>query len=1319
MESGLKPPERLNVTSPNLSQAWKHWKEEFGLFVELTVAPRDENRKIKLFHYLIGEKGREISQTLSITSGRDDNPTLRDIIQAFDKYCDPKKNETVERYTFFSRNQEPGENIDTYVTELKILASTCEFGDIRDSLIRDRIVCGIRDTHLRERLLREENLALEKCLQICRASELTKDSLKMIEGPSESMVHAVTGKGKIRYKIQGVSILCKYCGKRHERDKEKCPAYGQTCRLCGKRNHFSAQCRQSSKSQHRAVNTVTQDTDSDSTEDIMWLQLQSAAESVNVVKPPMVNDSNQLFATFLLDKKPNKFQLDCGASCNVIPCHMFKKEVKLEHTDQVLMMYNKSMLKTYGLKLHNPCNKKSYRLEFTVVKNRDHMPLLGVKAVQAMDLIKVQFHNIMALQGSASLQSSPEKLDYDLDLQIIQANYADLFKGDGCLEGKYKLEVNTAIEPPRLPTRRVPVALMQPLKEELQDLHSRHIIEPVQKSTDWISSLVIVKKPSGKLRICIDPKPLNKTLKRNHYPMPTIEDILPDLSEARIFSVCDVKNRFWHVELDEKSKVFQQRLNQALEGLAGVKTIADDILIVGEGDSLESATRDHDLKMIKLLERCRQKGIKLNLEKCKLKMTDVPYIGHLLTSSGLKVDPEKVRAIQEMPAPTDVRGVQHFLGMVNYLSKFCGHLSDMCEPLRQLTHKDSLWEWTEIQQTAFDSVKQGIADAATLKYYNPLQAVVIQCDASENGLGATLMQEQEPEAFASRALTTTERGYSQIEKELLAVVFGMEKFHQYTYGRHVTVHSDHKPLETITKKPLINAPKRLQLMLLRLQKYDCDISYCPGKDLLIADALSRAYLPNSHGGDKDIETINMCEYLPMSKDSLKEIQTCTEHDSTMQILKTTILQGWPKYKQYTPLEISLFDKLSIHQGIIFKGERVVIPGSLRRDIMERLHSSHIGIEGCLCRAQECVHWPGMNDQIKKFITQCEICASCGDKQPKETLQPHEIPDRPWSKVGTDLLTWNEKDFLITVDYYSNFWEVDYLQDTRSKTVIKKLKAHFSRHGIPDILFSDNAAQFTSEEFKQFSKKWEFEHNTSSPGYPQSNSKAESAVKMAKKLMRKAKQAGTDIYLMLLELRNIPTQGLGSSPVQRLMCRRTKTLFPITKQLLNPELAVNIKSKLKLTQNRQAQYYNKSARDLPTLQINDNVWVQPLDKYSKHWQKAKVIKTLGHRSYLVRTEEGKVLRRNRRHLKKTGEPDDWKPHRPFDDQNWPSSKTPTADLQGQPRQEATEICGEQENGQPTTNNDLHVSEVPHSSKEIPYVSRAGRMCRKPAHLKDYI
>uniref|UniRef100_A0A803K434 ribonuclease H n=1 Tax=Xenopus tropicalis TaxID=8364 RepID=A0A803K434_XENTR len=203
--------------------------------------------------------------------------------------------------------------------------------------------------------------------------------------------------------------------------------------------------------------------------------------------------------------------------------------------------------------------------------------------------------------------------------------------------------------------------------------------------------------------------------------------------------------------------VFQEFVNDIFRDLLGKSVVVylDDILIFSQ--DLET----HRSQVKEALSRLRENFLFAKLEKCTFEVPKISFLGYII--SGLKVDPEKVRAIQEMPAPTDV---QHFLGMVMYLSKFCGHLPDMCEPLRQLTHKDSLWEWTEIQQTAFDSVKQSIADAATLKYYNPLQAVVIQCDASENGLGAALMQEKEPVAFASRALTTTEHGYAQIEKEL-------------------------------------------------------------------------------------------------------------------------------------------------------------------------------------------------------------------------------------------------------------------------------------------------------------------------------------------------------------------------------------------------------------------------------------------------------------------------------------------------------------------------------------------------------------------------
>uniref|UniRef100_A0AAR2JIE4 ribonuclease H n=1 Tax=Pygocentrus nattereri TaxID=42514 RepID=A0AAR2JIE4_PYGNA len=298
---------------------------------------------------------------------------------------------------------------------------------------------------------------------------------------------------------------------------------------------------------------------------------------------------------------------------------------------------------------------------------------------------------------------------------------------------------------------------------------------------------------------------------------------------------------------------------QALEGLPGIYIIADDVLITGEGETVESATKDHDEKLRHFLNRCQKQNIKLNADKFKLRKEEVPYIGHLLTSEGLKIDPEKVRAVTEMPRPTDVKAVQRLVGMVNYLSKFYAHLSDDCEILRQLTHKDSVWDWAPMHEKAFVRLKTNIAKTPVLRYYSPKEELTLQCDTSEAGLGAALTQNGQPVAFTSRALSSTERGYAPIEKECLAIVFGMEKFHQYTYGRQVTVQSDHKPLENILKKPLLSGPKRLQRMLLRLQKYSVQVTYVPGRDMLLADTLSRAYLPESATGtvEAEIETVNL------------------------------------------------------------------------------------------------------------------------------------------------------------------------------------------------------------------------------------------------------------------------------------------------------------------------------------------------------------------------------------------------------------------------------------------------------------------------------
>ena len=246
----------------------------------------------------------------------------------------------------------------------------------------------------------------------------------------------------------------------------------------------------------------------------------------------------------------------------------------------------------------------------------------------------------------------------------------------------------------------------------------------------------------------------------------------------------------------------------------------------------------------------------------------------------------------------------------------------------------------------------------------------------------------------------------------------------------------------------------------------------------------------------------MVQYLPIRQDHLQQLKTETESDEAIQLLKTVIRDGWPEEKQDLPILItpyhSIRDELSIQDGIIFRGERVVVPTSLRTEMKRAVHQAHLGTERCLRRARECLYWPVMmNTVMKDYISRCERCRNFEISNHKETMMPHELPLRPWEKVGTDMFSLDGRDYLITVDYLSNFWEVDRLLDTKSSTVIRKLKAHFATNGSPNYVVSDGGPQYVSEEFKRFTREWDFEHVTSSPLHQNANGKAEAAVKMAK------------------------------------------------------------------------------------------------------------------------------------------------------------------------------------------------------------------------------
>ena len=592
-----------------------------------------------------------------------------------------------------------------------------------------------------------------------------------------------------------------------------------------------------------------------------------------------------------------------------------------------------------------------------------------------------------------------------------------------------------------------------------------------------------------------------------------------------------------------------------------------------------------------------------------------------------------------MTPPKDVAGVRRFLGTVNYFAKYVSKISELSEPLRLLTSEKMEWQWDHEQNDAFKRLKRALTTAPLLGFFdNSCENTTVQCDASQKALGAVLMQNGRPICFGSRTLSKAEVNYAQIEKELLAVVFAMERFDHYTFGRHVTVESDHCPLQIIMKKPVVSAPKRLQRMLLRLQRYDFDLIYTPGRQLLVADTLSRAPVQNcgGHHEQSDLETVCAITESQSTDPMMSSVRTIiTESDLTLTKVKKLIKEGWPTEKKGLPPDVIPYfhvrDELTCDYGIIFKGNRCVIPLAMRKDMLQELHRAHLGLEATLRRARETVYWPMLTAELKAFIRRCDTCRTMDPQQQKEPMINHDVINQVWAKVGVDLFQFEGRDYLVTVEYLTNFWEVDYLRnDTTSRNVIRKLKMNFARYGIPMTLVSDNGPQFASQEFRKFVDCWGIEHVLTSPYHPRSNGKAESAVKTAKTLMAKAAHSGSDLFLMLLEYRNTPTQSLDSSPAQQMICRAIRSRLPSNPSTLqqNPVPIERLGHKMEQAQTRQREAYNRGSKELPALHQGQHVRIMMRGL----WTPAVVQRADGPRSYVIKTIKGSYFRRNRRGIR---------------------------------------------------------------------------------------
>ena len=531
------------------------------------------------------------------------------------------------------------------------------------------------------------------------------------------------------------------------------------------------------------------------------------------------------------------------------------------------------------------------------------------------------------------------------------------------------------------------------------------VIVSVEEPTEWVSSFVAVEKPDKSLRLCLDPRYLNKAVKRPDFRLPTTEEMITKIGTCKKFTKLDASCAYWQIPLDYESSLLttfstpfgrfrfirmpygitsasdicQQYIYEILEGIEGAANSQDDILIWGnDNNQLKQRT-------IQVFDAILASGMMLNPAKCSFHLTELVFLGHKITSNGILPDDYKIKAITEMVYPSTVKELQRFLGLVNYVGKFLPNLSEKTEALRQLLRKDVKFLLDENHKKEINELKQMITRAPVLKIFDPKLPTKISCDASSTGLGAVLEQQNGenwfPIAYSSRTLTSTEKNYCQLEKETLSILFACNKFHDYVYGRKFYVYNDHLPLKSIFNKNITKAPARIQRFMLRLQRYDFDLHYIKGSKLTVADALSRSSLKENvpeiseHEMSQYVHSILTTDFI--SENLLNKLRDETKKDIILQDLYKTIQEGWCQNKKQVKQSVQLYFKyrheLNIYKGVILKDCRIVVPFSMRKDMKKRLHSEHMGIVKTKQVARDSIYWPGIDKEIDIMIQNCEVC----------------------------------------------------------------------------------------------------------------------------------------------------------------------------------------------------------------------------------------------------------------------------------------------------------------------------------------------------------
>lgn len=1237
--------------------SWRSWYGRLQFFFEANEIT-DASKKRAHLLTLCGEQTYDIVCAL-VQPKQPNQVSYEDIVKMLKAHFDPQPSEVFCRARFQRRDQKHDETVSDYVTALKKLAADCNFGTSADTaanptmlpmdvMLRDRFVCGLRNEQVQQRLFAEKDLTFKKAFDLALRAENAIEDQKRVKTEfkefHESCISTckIDNQGHSSASAQKKKQRCWRCNALHNPDT--CKFQTVSCNYCKKRGHIEKACLKKRK-EAKTSNSIEYPQQGTSTAASAPVSTQQDSSDVALYELNTVTNafSTQKVMTRLrVHGKFLDFEVDSGAACTLISEVTFKAtwtddRPRLQTDNMLLRTWSGQSLRVLGcatvIVTHG---NKTMTLPLVVIKGagcnllgRNWFPHLGIQITGINDVSGDEL-------VSKLLDKYQSVFDEDISGHIGPAVQLDLVEG---------------AKPKFLKARPVPFALRSAVEAELDRLQSQGIIEPAQHS-DWATPLVLVRKKNGSLRICGDYRcTVNQVSKKADYPLPSTDEVLSHLRGGKVFSTLDLAQAYQQLHVTPETAeiltlntlkglyrvkrlpfgisaapaIFQRFMETMLSGITGVCAYLDDVIISGK-DATEHAER-----LEEVLKRLRNYNLRLGKNKCCFAVRQVFFLGHRIDETGVHTNEEKVRAITDAPAPNCKQALQSFLGMLAFYDRFLKNRATVASCLYQLLQKDATWRWETKHQEAFDKLKALLLSQTVLAHYDEQKELLVSCDASPYGIGAVLSQRDDqnreaPIAFASRTLGPAERKYAQLDREGLAVVFAAHKFHKYIAGRKVTFVTDHQPLLGILgpQKPTAQVlSPRMTRWCIKLSAYDYSIIYRRGKNHQNADALSR--LPLQERLDEPWPPGDVLLFEALSRPPLTaaEIARLTQQDSIMQRLYKAVQDG--TVEKLTGDEFAPYRRrataLALHRECITLGSRVIIPSSARSRVLALLHAGHRGMVAMKKCARSYVWWPGMDKVIEETVRQCRECQATQKSPPKAPIPTWDRPQTAWNTVHVDFAgPLLGRTYLVVVDAYTKWVEVRHVTQATSAAVIDVLRSLFATFGIPRKVISDNGKAFISNEIKQFYASNGIQAATSPAYHPATNGQAERYVAELKRALLKDADKSIQCRLARFLYRQHTTihTTTGMTPARAMFGR----------ELLCPLDLLKRETDKRSPESQEA--LQKSRR----FAIGDRVLIRQFLK-KPDWIEGEILRRVGPRSWLVKSDQGKV-RRHLNHMRKTSQ-----------------------------------------------------------------------------------